>query len=267
VGLVAVLAASCSSGDDGVPSDVTERLSAAVDEIEGADGLHVEMRFLSYDEGRPGTADEPDAATCVAASFEPAGTSEAGERLHMNFGAPHEDYDNYGCLLGSTFTVDGTLVYAHTDEHAPGTSYGLLSRVGETTPELIAEMSALETGSGVELANLVESASGVEEVDDTVVFDLDPDEVAERAPPEAATDEPADTVTLTATYDPDAGDRLTSLGYEITAGDATVLLTYYYDAYDEPQDVEVPVAPYITPEVTRLTTLDELAAFVGLGPT
>lgn len=273
VGLLTLVAA-CSSGGDEAPPEVAERLTQAVEEIERADGLHVDMSVLYYGHGRNDPADEPDEASCVVASFEPTGTSEAGERLHMNFGTPHEDYENYGCLLGSTFTVDGTRVYAHTDERAPGTSHGLLSRVGETTPELIDELSTLETGSGTELANLVDTASGVEEVDDdTVVFDLDPARVVERAPADAATEEPPDAVTLTVEYHPDDTDhtdhpddagRIASLGYEITAGDAVLLLTYRYEAYGETQGVEIPEDRYLSAEVTRLTTLDELRAFVGL---
>jgi hypothetical protein len=270
---MAGLTAACSSDDDtdadaaDADAAVTERLAAAADEIEGADGLHVEMRFVLY-QGEDGSEADPDEASCVAGSFEPAGTSETSERAHLNFGTPHEDYDNYGCLLGTTFTVDGTRVYAHTDEPAPGTANGLLSRVGETTPELLAEMTemtSLDADSGTELVALAETATGVEQVDDdTVVFEIDPDELAGNAPPEAATDEPADTVRLTAAYDPSAPERLGSLEYEVTAGDVTALVTYYYEDYGQPQGVEIPVAPYITPDVAQLTTLDELSAFVGL---
>lgn len=264
-GLVALIAAACSSDDDDgaeVDAQVTDRLTVAAEEIEQADGLHVEMKFVLYE----GDDTEPAEATCMAASFEPAGTTETGERAYMNFGTPHEDYDSMGCLLGDTFTVDGTLVYAHTSEPAPGTDAGLLSRVGETTPELVDELTALDSDAGAELVALVESgATGVEEVDDdTVTFDIDPDELADNAPSEAATEEPADTVTLTAAYDPEAPEQLASLEYEVTAGDTTAVLTYYYADYNQPQEVEIPVAPYITPEVTPLRSLDELRAFVGL---
>ena len=269
-GLVALFAAACSSDDDGgaeVDAQVTDRLATAAEGIEAADGLHVEMRFVLYEGGESdSTGAEPDQATCMAASFEPAATTETGERAYMNFGTPHEDYANYGCLLGSTFTVDGTRVYAHTDEPAPGTSNGLLSRVGETTPELVDELTALDSDAGAELVALVESgATGVEEVDDdTVTFEIDPDELAGNAPPEAATDEPADTVTLTAAYDSEAPEQLASLEFEVTAGDTTAMVTYYYADYNQPQEVEIPVAPYITPDVTPLRSLDELQAFVGL---
>jgi hypothetical protein len=261
-GGVALLAVACSSGADGgagVPDEVVARLVAAAEAVEAADGLETSLRFAIGDE--PGT--------CVSMRLEPAATSAAGERAHFNFGVPHDDYDVHGCLVGTTFTVDGSTVYAHTDEPVPG-RLGTLSRVGEASPELIDQLAGIDTGTAAALAALVEdAATGVDQVDDdTVVVELDPEAVDELAPAAidgAATGE-LESVTLTARYHPDDPDRLASLEYEATGGSESAIMAYTYDGYDQPQDVEIPVAPYITPDVTPLTTRDELAAFVGLEP-
>jgi hypothetical protein len=275
VALVTGLAGACSSGDDdggggesAVPDEVHTRLTTAAEAVEAADGIQTGLRILISGN------DAPDITTCVDMHIEPAATSEAGERAYFNFGTPHEDYGINGCLVGTTFTVDGPTVYVPTDERVPGRQ-NTLSRVGEASPELIGELTGMDTGTAAELVALVEGATGVDEVDDdTAVFELDPDRVAELVPPDLAVGDDGaggaemaeiEAVTLTARYHPgDEADRLASLEYEVRSGSESAVLTYTYDDYGQAQDVEIPVAPFVSPDVTPLASLDELAAFVGL---
>jgi hypothetical protein len=256
LGLVAP--AACSSGDEGVPEAVVERLTAGIDEIEAADGMHFEVHIEVGNANDPGS--DPDVSECVTMSIEPSGTAPTGERLEANLGTPHVAV---GCNIGSWFTVDGTRVYVPTDERAPGL-LGHLNLVGETTPELIAEMTTDETEPALDPSGIVAAATRVDEVDDDkIVFELDPTAVSDLGRTDLPDPEAIDSLSLTVEFDPNEHDRLVSLRYEALADDVIGTTTYLYDALNEPQDVEIPGDQYLAPEVTQLTTVDELTAFVG----
>jgi hypothetical protein len=254
----AVTAGGCSSGGS-VPDEAIERVTAGVDQVEVADGMRFEIHIVVVDDDPR----NPLAETCVATELEPAGTSPDGDRLHMWRGTPN---DAVGCTLGTSFAVDGTRVYAHT----PGTPGDesdefLRWRVGETTPELVAEMAEDQTELRFDPAGLADAANSAEVEDARIAFDLDPAALPDVGGAELPDDEAVDNLTMVAEFALDDPDRLESIEFAVAAEDVSTTITYVFEDLDQPQNVEIPPERYLEPGVTQLTTLDELTAFVGFG--